>query len=71
MAVYKISDLLDCLNSMRQGGIDFVELEESDAYDDEPVSLWVSGIADKHSTVEDSIDSVSLPDGYSCRNNWL
>lgn len=63
MAVYKLSDVLECIQSMKKDGFEYIEITEADD-DDEP-TLCIEAIAEDH-TEEDFIDSVSLPSNYTC-----
>lgn len=63
MAVYKISDLLECIQSMKKDGFEYIEISETE--DDEEATLCIGAIAEDH-TEEDFIDSVSLPSNYLC-----
>mgnify|MGYP007100379254 FL=1 len=68
MFVYKISELLESLQSARSDGFDYVSLSllEPDENDDELnyKTLVLDYIHDASDSEEDMIDSISLPEGY-------
>lgn len=68
MFVYKISELLESLQSARSDGFDYVSLSllEPDENDDELncETLVLDYIHDASDSEEDMIDSISLPEGY-------
>lgn len=68
MFVYKISELLESLQSARSDGFDYVSLSllEPDENDDELncETLVLDYIHDATDSEEDMIDSISLPEGY-------
>ena len=68
MFVYKISELLESLQSARSDGFDYVSLSllEPDENDDELncETLVLDYIHDVSDSEEDMIDSISLPEGY-------
>lgn len=66
MFVYKISELLDSLNSARKDGFEYVSLSIVEA--DEEIdydSICLDCIDDANSSEEDMIDSIVLPEDYS------
>lgn len=67
MAVYKIDDVLECIQSMKKDGFAYIEITENEDEDDgESVSsLTVEAIGRDGHTELDFIDSVSLPSDYS------
>ena len=68
MFVYKISELLESLQSALSDGFDYVSLSllEPDENDDELncETLVLDYIHDASDSEEDMIDSISLPEGY-------
>ena len=62
MAIYKIDDVLECIQSMKKDGFEYIEVAESE--DDEGAALCIGAIGEDF-TEEDFIDSVSLPSNYS------
>lgn len=67
MFVYKISELLDSLNTARKDGFEYVSLSIVEA--DEEInydSICLDYIDDANSSEEDMIDSIALPANY-CR----
>lgn len=65
MAIYKISDLLECFNELFSDGFEFVDISELPAEDDETACLNIDAIETDGSTVSDQIDSVELPAAYN------
>lgn len=69
MFVYKISELLESLNSAQEDGFEYVSLsiiepdDSNDELDTETVCLEY--VNDESSSEEDMIDSVLLPKDYS------
>ena len=65
MATYKISEILNCIQSMANDGFEYVDISET-THDNEdiPTSLCIEAIIDEHSSEEDFIDSVILPKDY-------
>ena len=68
MQVFKISDLIDSLNSAKKDGFEYVSLSIVEADDDEPDlnydTLCLDYVDDASSSEGDMIDSISLPDDY-------
>lgn len=64
MAIYKITELLDCLNDYQQQGLEYVDISELPAEDDMAATLNIDAIESDGSTVCDQIDAVELPDNY-------
>lgn len=66
MSVYRISDIVKALNDFKKDGFEYVELS---ILDDDPESpsdtLFISAIVSDDETVDEMIDSIPLPDGYS------
>lgn len=70
MAIYKITDVLDSIQSMKKDGYEYIDISElTNDDDDDDATLVIDAIEDISSTVEDMIDSVSLPENYSC-HQW-
>lgn len=76
MAIYKITDILNSIQSMRNDGFEYVDISElmhDEPYDDDDecnsTTLVLSAIESDSCTEEDMIDSVKLPDNYSC-HQW-
>lgn len=73
MAIYKITDILNSIQSMKKDGFEYVDISElmPDEPDDEDdgATLILSAIENDSYTEEDMIDSVKLPDNYSC-HQW-
>lgn len=64
MAIYKISELLECLNDYQQQGLEYVAISELPAEDDDVATLDIDAIELDGSTINDQIDSVELPENY-------
>lgn len=72
MAIYKITDILNSIQSMRKDSFEYVDISEiihDESYGDDGATLVIDAIKDISSTEEDMIDSVKLPDNYSC-HQW-
>lgn len=66
MAIYKISDILESIQSMKKDGFEYIEISECEADEDSEATLFIDAIEDEYSTESDMIDSVKLPSGYIC-----
>ncbi|MCI8370921.1 MAG: hypothetical protein HFI75_00705 [Lachnospiraceae bacterium] len=73
MAIYKITDILNSIQSMRKDGYEYVDISElmpDEPYDEDDedigATLILNAIENDSYTEEDMIDSVKLPDNYSC-----
>lgn len=68
MAIYKISEILESLQSMMDDGFEYVDISEIEPDSNDPednlATLSLDAIIDDHSTESDLIDAVELPDGY-------
>ena len=69
MAIYKIDELLDMLNSYKHDGFEYVEIDEipADSDEDSTASLDICGCVSEFETVEDTVFSVELPPNYISR----
>ena len=65
MAIYKITELLDCLNDYQQQGLEYVDISELPAEDDMDATLNIDAIEYDGSTINEQIDAVELPDNYN------
>ena len=71
MAIYKISDILNSIQSMKEDGFEYVGISEltSDEEDEKPGNtLVIEAIEDSFSTEADMIDSSTLPENYRCHS---
>lgn len=66
MSIYKISDLLNSLNSAKKDGFEYVDISIIPPEDDMEESISLDFIEDSSSSENDMIDSVSIPDDYVC-----
>lgn len=67
MFVYKISEILKSLNSMKSDGYEYVSLDIIPADDDCPEdTLSIECIESANDSECDTIDSVILPSDYIC-----
>lgn len=68
MQVFKISDLINSLNSAKKDGFEYVSLSIVEADDDDSDlnydTLCLDYVDDDSSSEGDMIDSISLPDNY-------
>ena len=66
MAVYKVDELLNMLNSYKHDGFEYVEVDEipEDSDEDSVTALDIRGVVSKYETVEDTVFSVELPPNY-------
>ena len=72
MAIYKIDDVLNSIQDMQKDGYEYVNISEHapNASDKNDTStLFIEAIEDAISSETDMIDSVTLPDDYSCQLN--
>lgn len=71
MATYKIADVLNSIQSMQEDGYEYINIYEAapdDSDDDDSATvLFVEAIEDVSTSETDMIDSVTLPDDYSCQ----
>lgn len=66
MAIYKITDILSSIQSMQKDGFEYIELSEIMDDDNDDATLSIDAIEDSSTFENDMVDSVNLPDGYSC-----
>lgn len=71
MAIYKITDVLNSIQSMRKDGYEYIDISEimhDESYDDngDGATLVIAAIEDASFTEEDMIDSIKLPNNYCC-----
>lgn len=70
MAIYKLTDVIDCLQSMLDDGYEYAEIDEVDDYqDNDPPCLCIEAIIDSNTSEGDMIDAVTLPSGYRSPNS--
>ena len=65
MAIYKITDVLECIQSMKKDGFEYIEVTTDDDEEESFSTLTVEAIGSDGHTEIDFIDSVSLPSNYS------
>lgn len=63
MAYYRISEILDMLNSARKDGFEYVNVAVTESDEEFPESIELTFVDSEH-TEDESIDSVELPKGY-------
>lgn len=67
MAIYKIRELLDCLESMAKDGFEYINVNEAPDDDESAACLFIDAIVDKNESESEIIDAVELPKNYHCR----
>lgn len=66
MFVYKISDIVETLSSMKKDGFEYVSLSIIDADSECPEdTLSIDAIISANDSENEMIDSMVLPNGYS------
>lgn len=63
MAYYRISEILDMLNSARKDGFEYVNVAVTESDEEFPESIELTFVDSEHAE-DESIDSVELPKGY-------
>ena len=64
MAIYKISEILESLQSAKSDGYEYVSINESDDDDPDPAVLFLDYLETPNDSESDLIDAVDLPDNY-------
>ena len=64
MAIYKISEILESLQSAKSDGYEYVSINESDDDDPDPAVLFLDYLEAPNDSESDMIDAVDLPDNY-------
>lgn len=65
MAIYNLSEILDCIESMKRDGYEYLDISELPADGEIPEGLCIAAIIDANASEEEMIDSVELPVNYS------
>lgn len=70
MAIYKLSDILDCLHSMDEDGFEYVSIDEiDDDQDDDLPVLCIDALYDESTAEGEMIDAIILPRDYHSPNS--
>lgn len=70
MAVFKLSDVIERLQSMADDGFEYAEIDVvDDDQDNEPACLCVEALYDECTSEGEMIDAVTLPSGYHSPNS--
>ena len=64
MAIYKLSEILNCLKSMSDDGYEYVVVTELETVGEYTAVLSIDAIISEDATENEQIDSVNLPHGY-------